>query len=563
MLTALTIRNIVLIGKLDLEFGPGLVVLSGETGAGKSIVLDAFALALGARGDAGLVRHGAEKGSVTAVFDAPEIDDAASPLAQALASADLGDFASDEEIILRRVQYSDGRTRGFLNDVAVSARTLRAIGAALVEIHGQHDERALLDEATHLAMVDAFGGLAPQATKVGKKWQAFRQADEELSDHVASIQAAVRDREFLTHALAELEALKPQPGEEQQLAQARKMMLSGARIAEDLDLAELALEGEAGAQTLITRALGAVERADGLAHEIVGPVQEVLSRAHAEIGEAVQELAAARRRAEHDPARLDAAEERLFALRALARKHGVEVDRLAPLMADMAARLHIIETGQERTQALQATRDAAWQDFLELARTLGQARRAAAARFDTQVMAELAPLKLEAAQFATRVEAVDEQDAGPRGLDRAEFVISTNPGTPRAPLRKVASGGELSRVMLALKVVLNGIGGAPTLVFDEIDSGVGGAVADAVGDRLRRLGSDTQVLVVTHSPQVAALAGAHFLIEKQPVNAEGLATNVRRLDPAARREEVARMLAGAQVTDEARAAAQALIGGAA
>ena len=563
MLTALAIRNIVLIEKLDLEFGPGLAVLSGETGAGKSIVLDSFALALGARGDAGLVRHGAEKGSVTAVFDAGDCGDASSPLAQALEEAGLDDLAPGDEIILRRVQYSDGRTRGFLNDVAVSARSLRAIGAALVEIHGQHDERALLDGATHLTMVDAFGGLASQTGKVRHSWQAFRQADDALGAHIAAMQAAARDQEFLTHSLGELEALNPQPGEEQSLAQTRQMMLAGARIAEDLDVAEAALEGEGGAQVLVTRALGAVERANTLAHEVVGPVLEVLARAHAEIGEAVQELAAARQRAEHDPDRLDMAEERLFALRALSRKHGVEVDDLAALKADMTARLSSIETGQERANALQIDRDAAWKSYLTGAHALGQARRAAASRLDAQVMAELAPLKLETAQFATCIDALDEKDAGPRGLDVAEFVIATNPGTPQAPLRKVASGGELSRIMLALKVVLTGSGGAPTLVFDEIDSGVGGAVADAVGERLRRLGSELQVLVVTHSPQVAALAGVHFLIEKSQVNGEGTATLVRRLDPAARREEVARMLAGAQVTDEARAAAQALIGGAA
>ena len=561
MLTALSIRDIVLIDRLDLEFASGLSVLSGETGAGKSILLDALSLALGARGDAALVRAGAGRGSVTAVF---QLAGGSSPLKGfgAEHGLDIGD-----EIVLRRVQHDDGRTRGFLNDEPVSARLLKDLGDALVEIHGQNDARALLDPAAHLAMIDAYGGLDRQAAAVGAAWRGARGAWTALAEYEADIAAAARDADFLKASLDELNALCPVAGEEQALAAERQLMMEGERIAEDLGAASEALGGEAGADRQLARALGACERADARAHGALTPVLEALGRASVELEEGRAALDDLISRSEADPARLETVEERLFALRAVARKHGVEVDKLPALAERFGARLQAIRGGEERLAALKKAAEEAQDRFVTAARALGDRRRAAAARLDAAVMAELPVLRLENARFETGLTALDEAAGGPGGLDRAEFLIAANPGAAPAPLRKVASGGELARVMLALKVVLAGTGGAPTLIFDEIDAGVGGAVAHAVGQRLARLGGEAQVLVVTHSPQVAARGRQHFLIEKTGSDdigdaAEALArTQVTELGEHARAEEVARMLAGATVTDEARAAAAKLIAG--
>ena len=558
MLASLSIRDIVLIEHLEIEFDSGLSVLSGETGAGKSIVLDALALALGARGEAGLVRHGAAQGSVSAVFR-----DWHSPDIVALLD-DQGLVIGGDELVLRRVQYADGRTRAFVDDEPVSARLMRGLGQALVEIHGQHDERALLEPAAHLALVDAFAGHDGLRAEVARGWRAWRAADDALGAHEQAMARALEDAEFLRHAHEELTRLAPEPGEEDRLAGERAMMMAGERIAEDLARAEAALFGEGAAEALMEDARAALENGNVRAEGQLATLVEALARGRAELDEVRRALADAASRGRSDPARLEQVEERLFALRAAARKHGVTVDRLAAHGEVIAERLESIESGEERLAGLARRRDAARAHYLERAGALSAGRREAAARLDRAVMDEIAPLRLDGARFETRLEVLGADGGGPGGLDRAEFMIAANEGTPLGPLRRVASGGELSRVMLALKVVLAGCGGAPTLIFDEIDSGVGGAVADAVGVRLQRLGGELQVLVVTHSPQVAARARDHLLIEKAGGDPASPAprTEVVRLDRSARVEEIARMLAGADVTEEARAAAGRLIGGA-
>ena len=559
MLAALSIRDIVLIDRLDLEFGAGLSVLSGETGAGKSIVLDALALALGARGEAGLVRHGAVQGSVSAVFTAWRASDTENVL------ADQGLSLDEDELVLRRVQHADGRTRAFVNDEPVSVRLLRDLGQALVEIHGQHDERALLEPAAHLALIDAFAAHDALLREVGSSLRHWEAAEQALRDHREELARAAANADFLRHSHEELTALAPEEGEEERLAAERALMMAGEQITEQLMRAEAVLFGEDGAEAGIADALAALEKGDARAPGELAGVIEALARGQAEIAETRRELTEAQMRVRSEPRRLEAAEERLFALRAVARKHGVAVDGLAALAAAIAEKLRSLESGEEHDAELTGLRDEARSRYLDLSRQLGEGRREAAARFDRAVLAELAPLRLEQASFETRFESVGEDRAGPRGLDRAQFVLAANQGTPPGPLARAASGGELSRVMLAIKVALAGRGGAPTLIFDEIDSGVGGAIADAVGERLQRLGGELQVVVVTHSPQVAARGHDHLLIEKAAGGTASAAprTLVLRLDAAARREEIARMLAGSKVTDEARAAAGRLIGGSA
>lgn len=557
MLTDLAITDIVLIDRLNLEFGAGLSVLSGETGAGKSILLDALSLALGGRGDAGLVRQGQGKGSVTAIFNPGPERKALRALGEAH-GIDLGD-----DLVLRRIQHSDGRTRGFVNDEPVSARLMKDIGEALVEIHGQHEGRALLEPASHLALIDAFGGLADDATNVAVAWKSLQSSNRALEDHKADIESVARDADYLSVALEELDGLAVRPGEEQALAAERQMMMQGERIAEDLVAARAALAGENGADQRLSTALTALERANARIAGLVTPALEALGRAAVEIEEGRAALDDLMSRSEAEPARLEHVEERLFAFRAAARKHGVDVEGLPGLAEKLRARLAAIEGGEERLKALAAEVAAARDGFLTFAHALSARRHAAAARLDGAVLAELPALRLENARFETSFGGLDEDSGGPWGLDRAEMLIAANPGTALGPLRKVASGGELARVMLALKVVLAGTGGAPTLIFDEIDAGVGGGVAHAVGERLARLGGETQVLVVTHSPQVAAKGATHFLIEKSPGqgNENMVTTAVTRLADPARHEEVARMLAGATITDEARAAAAKLIAG--
>ena len=555
MLSALSIRDIVLIDRLDLEFRPGLCVLTGETGAGKSILLDAFTLAIGGRGDASLVRHGASQGQVTATFD-PSPDH---PVLQLLADNGL---EADGTLILRRVQAADGRTRAFINDVTVGVQLLRAVGQALVEIHGQHDDRALIDPSGHRDLVDAFGGLSGQANGVAVAWQAWKAAEDHHSRHAGEIAAIRANADYASHALEELAGLNPQVGEEEALASRRQLMMHAERIAGELNEALDALQGEGTSGARLAAALRRIERQSGTGGPLLASVAEAVERVLNETDAArakIEEVLAA---TAFEPRELERAEERLFALRALARKHRVGVDDLPALVTRLETELAALDRGEARLEELAAAAKSARETYASAALHLSEARKAAVGRLDAEVTAELPALKLDKTRLFTKVEASNVDDGGPHGLDRVSFWVRTNPGTEPGPLMKVASGGELARVILALKVVLAARGSAPTLVFDEVDAGVGGATAAAVGEHLARLGAKVQVLAVTHAPQVAALANEHMLIAKEAVHGpegEIMAIRVLVLDGDRRREEIARMLAGQTITDEARAAAEQLM----
>ena len=552
MLARLSIRDIVLIERLDLEFSNGLAVLTGETGAGKSILLDAFALALGGRGDASLVRHGAEQGQVTAVFEIGKEH----PAARILAANGLD---ANGEMILRRVQYGDGRTRAFINDQSVSVQTLKAIGATLVEIHGQHDERALVDAATHRRLLDAFAGLEKDVAAVEALWVARRTAVTALDQHRAGMERAAREADYLRHAADELKKLAPKEGEETQLAARRTAMMQGEKIAGDLRDAQDAVSGNQSPIAALAAAVRRLERRAVSSPALVDPAVKAMDAAINALEEADQHLTAALAATDFDPLELERIEERLFALRAAARKYSTPVDGLAALAAKYAADVVLIDAGAEQLKKLEAAAAAADGRYAAAAAKLSAARSKAAEKLNRAVHAELAPLKLERAKFMTQVDS-DADAPGPEGIDRVEFWVQTNPGTRPGPMMKVASGGELSRFLLALKVVLSDRGSAPTLVFDEIDTGVGGAVADAIGARLARLAHGVQVMAVTHAPQVAARADQHLLISKDALDrGKRIVTRVNTLATLHRREEIARMLAGAEVTAEARAAADRLL----
>jgi len=552
MLSRLSIRDIVLIDRLDIDFAGHLAVLTGETGAGKSILLDAFALALGGRGDQTLVRQGVEQGQVTAVFDL-----AARHPARALLKAN--DIPAEDDLILRRVQLADGRTRAFVNDQPVSVQVMKQLGALLVEIHGQHDDRALVDAATHRRLLDAFGGLEADASNVETLWEARRAAQEAADSHRAEIERAQREAEWLRHAVTELGKLAPQPGEETTLATRRSVMMQSEKVTEDLRDAYNAIAGPKSAVPGLAQVVRRLERRATQAPSLVEPSVKALDAALNALDETRNHLEAALRAADFDPVELEHNEERLFALRASARKYNVPVDDLAALAQKYNNDIALIDAGEEKLKALLEAAAKAKADFIAAADALSKARVKAAAKLDKAVNGELAPLKLERAKFSTEIES-DPEAAGPNGIDRVEFWVQTNPGTKPGPMMKIASGGELARFLLALKVVLADRGSAPTLVFDEIDTGVGGAVADAIGLRLARLGRNVQVLAVTHAPQVAARADRHYVISKDALDkGKRVATRVIEVAEDHRREEIARMLAGAEITNEARAAAERLI----
>jgi DNA repair protein RecN (Recombination protein N) len=552
MLARLSIRDIVLIERLDIEFSRGLAVLTGETGAGKSILLDAFALALGGRGDAGLVRHGAEQGQVTAMFDVPK----GHPATAILSANGLEDTG---EMILRRVQFADGRTRAFINDQAISVQTLKAVGTALVEIHGQHDERALVDAATHRRLLDAFAGLEKDVTALEALWDARRTATTALEQHRAGMERAAREADYLRHASDELKALAPKDGEETALAERRSAMMQGEKIAADLREAQDAVGGDHSPVAALSAAVRRLERRAASMPALVEPAVRAIDTAINALEEADQHLSAALAAADFDPLELERIEERLFALRAASRKYSTPVDGLAALAAKYAADVALVDAGAAQLKKLEVAAKEADSRYAAAAEKLSAARIKSADKLNKAVNAELAPLKLERAKFMTEL-ATDATSPGPQGIDRVEFWVQTNPGTKAGPLMKVASGGELSRFLLALKVVLSDRGSAPTLVFDEIDTGVGGAVADAIGGRLARLASQVQVMAVTHAPQVAARADQHLLISKDTLDrGKRVATRVNTLAADHRREEIARMLAGAEITAEARAAAERLL----
>ena len=553
MLQRLSIRDIVLIDRLDLTFHPGLCVLTGETGAGKSILLDALGLAVGARGDVALLRPGAARASVSAAFE-PGTDH---PVRAVLEEHGM---ESDGPVVLRRVLYADGRTRAYVNDEAASVGLLRRLGACLVEIQGHYEQQGLLDPSTHRRILDSFAGLGPLVAETRAAHRAWQEAAEALAAARERADRARAEESFLRHSLEELDALAPQAGEEAALAERRSVLMHREKIVAALQDAHAELVEGRPVDDAIRAAQRILERAALVAGDAFTPVVAALERAALEVSEAVRGLQAMGHDLESDARGLEEIEERLFALRDLARKHRTEVDALPALREDMAARVAAVEDLGAEIARLETAVDAARAAYVRAAEALSARRAEAAGRLRQAVEAELPPLRLEKARFAVRVEPLDAGEWNAEGMDRVLFQVATNPGVPLGPLAKISSAGELSRFMLALKVVLARDGSPPVLIFDEVDSGIGGAAAAAVGDRLARLGRDRQVLVVTHSPQVAARGSHHWRVHKTG-GAAGVVTRVDELDDRARREEIARMLSGARITDEARAAAASLIVG--
>ena len=552
MLARLSIRDIVLIDQLDLEFPRGLTILTGETGAGKSILLDALSLALGARGDGALVRHGQAQGQVTAVFELA----AGHPSLKALESQSI---AWEGELILRRVQFADGRTRAFVNDQSVSAQTLRALAGDLVEIHGQHDERALLDSATHRSLVDAYGGLGSLAQATRAAFAKLRAIEADLARERAEVAKMEAAADFARHAAEELTRLAVQPEEENSLAERRQRMMQGEKVAADIRDAHASLAGDAAILPVLSAISRRLQRRMPQAPQLIEPSVQALDEAMEALEVATRSVEAALAACDFDPRELERCETRLFALRAMARKYAAPVEALPALAQKYAGELADLGAAQARVSELEQASRSAVDAYVAAAAALSRARQASARNLERAVNAELPPLKLERASFSAPIES-DAEIVAADGFDRVEFVVQTNPGSRPGPLMKVASGGELSRFLLALKVSLVERDTAPTLVFDEIDTGVGGAVADAIGQRLARLAAKAQVLAVTHAPQVAARSQRHFKITKDDVGAgERVVTRVIDLGAPERREEIARMLAGAEITREARAAAKSLI----
>ena len=547
MLRQLVIRDVVLIDRLELEFEAGLGALTGETGAGKSILLDSLGLALGLRADTGLVRAGQAAASVSAEIDLP-------PGHPAFAALDAQGVAFDpgEPLLLRRTLKADGGSRAFAGGVAVPAALLRDIAAAAIEIHGQHDDRGLLNAKGHRALLDAFGKLDTIA--VEEAWARRSTIEAQLAEQRRTLADADRDRDWLDFAIGEIDALEVEPGEEERLSDARGQMKAAARIEDDLQALDQHYGGSDGGLSQLRQAARRLERIHD-AHPLLAEALVATDRAIIEADEAEAKIAAAKAALAHSPIDLESAEARLFEIRGLARKHRIEPDQLPTLLADMQARRGAIDQGGERIAQLEQALAEAERHYAAVADALSAARVAAAARLDVAVAEELAPLKLDSARFRT---AIAKAEPGPSGTDRIEFEVSTNPGAPFGALTKIASGGELSRFILALKVALAEAGGARTMIFDEVDRGVGGAVASAIGERLARLAEDAQVLVVTHSPQVAARAAHHYRIEKVH-GPDGTRTTVRKLTAEERREEIARMLSGAAITEEARAQAVRLL----
>lgn len=552
MLASLAIRDVVLIDKLDLAFAPGLTVLTGETGAGKSILLDALGLALGQRGDAGLVRHGASQAGVTAVFEIPAEHEARR------IAAEQGIADDDGPLILRRTLAADGRSRAFVNDQPASVGLLRRLGATLVEIEGQFESQGLLDAATHRTLIDAFAGNAEAAAETAAAWRRLAETRRLKAEAEAEIARARADEEFLRHALSELDAFDPKPGEEEDLAGLRRRLMHREKIGEAVVIAESEIAGERGAERAINAARRALDRIAAKAGPSVEAALAALDRGAAELAEAIAALRSAAAEADLDPRRLAEAEERLFGLRDLARKHRVEVDALAALKQDFAQRLAALDDQGGLLARRKEEESAARATYLSVAEASSVARVDAAKRLDKAVNAELKGLRLDKARFRTELSRLAEEGWGEAGLDAVAFQIATNPGTPFAPLARIASGGELARLMLAVSVCLARANPVPTLVFDEVDAGVGGATAAAVGERLARLAEEVQVLVVTHSPQVAAVGRQHWRVAKEMV-ASTARTRLAPLDAAQRREEIARMLSAAEVTAEARAQADRLL----
>ncbi len=549
MLLHLSIRNILLIEQVDLDFGPGLNVLTGETGAGKSILLDSLGFVLGWRGRAELVRSGAEFGEVIAQFDLSDDH----PALAVLESAGLG-FEGD--LILRRINNPDGRKRAFLNDRPVSSDVLRALSQTLVEIHGQHDDRGLLDPKGHKNLLDVFAENQSALAQTGKTCSILRQAQSALANAQKQLELDAADKDFMIHALAELETLAPRIGEDTALDTERRRMQSAERIRADIEKGHQLL---GSAETMLLDGQRWLEDVSSVAEGGLDSSIDALSRAMIEITEAQHGVAAVLQGLEFSPYDLEQIEERLFAIRAMARKYEVQADELPNLLADFSEKLRRIDLDTDHLADLQKSVETASEAYQIAADTLSERRQKAAKKLDRAMQGELAPLKMDRAQFTTNVIKDDTAKPSPDGFDSVFFTVATNPGAPAGPIDKIASGGELSRFLLALKVCLTTRSDGLTLIFDEIDRGVGGATADAVGRRLAAVAKDTQTLVVTHSPQVAAMGASHFLVSKS-VKLGQTTTKVIGLNAAQRRDEIARMLAGDTVTDAARAAADALLG---
>ena len=555
MLRRLSIRSYVLISSLDIDLGAGMAVFTGETGAGKSILLDALGLALGARATSGVVARGSDRASISAVFDIAH----AAPLRALLAAHDLDhDPGPGGELLLRRIVGADGRSRAFVNDTPTGIALLRQVGSLLVEIDGQAEPGGLLDPAGHLAMLDDFSGHRPERESLAAAHAAWRAARSALQEAEAAQEESSREEDFLRHAVAELEALAPACGEEARRAAERALLLNGQKLTEVLEEASAQIAADGGVGARIRSARRAIERVAPAVGGALDALMATLDRAAIEAEEAESALGAAMQALDADPGRLDAVEERLFALRAAARKHRTDPDSLVPLLTRLRGELDTIAGGADRLASLRQEAEAAGRTYRDKAQAMSRARRRAARALDEAVAGELAPLKLARARFSTALEPVAEGAESGSGIDRCRFMLAPDPGVDPLPLAKVASGGERARLLLALRVCLARAAGLSTLVFDEIDRGIGGALADAVGHRLARLAQDVQVLAVTHSPQVAARGVQHYRVTRSE-GEQGATAQVALLTDGQRREEIARMLSGAQITEEARAAARRLL----
>lgn len=553
MLQSLSIKNVVLIDKLDLDFKSGLSVLTGETGAGKSILLDSLGLVLGNRAETSLIRHGEDKLSVTAVFDLPE---KGHPLYALLSENDID---VDGELIIKRSLTRESKGKIFINDQAVSAKLLKEVGRYLVEIHGQFDNQGLLNPANHRDVLDAYGEYAALQNEVKEKFRAYKKAKTERAAAEENISKAKTEEDNLRHWVKELEAAHPVKGEEQELMQRRSELMNAEKIIESLSAAYNTLTQGSDIQSALRHAQAALDRAGRLVEGKYDEIINTLDRALIEANDAIAQIEAASENISLDNNELEELETRLFMLRDLARKHQVDIDDLEQTLEDFKQKLATIELGEEGIENLRKAEQAARLEYIKAANDLSAKRKAAALELDSKVMAELPPLKMEKARFVTMVEKTEESSWGESGFDNVYFTVATNPNSPQGPINKIASGGELARFILALKVNLAQVSSVRTMIFDEVDAGVGGATAQAVGERLYRLARDVQILVVTHSPQVASRGDNHFKVEKATVD-NVTTTTVRELNEAEKYEEIARMLAGEVITDEARAAARVLIG---
>lgn len=553
MLQSLSIRNVVLIDKLDLDFKSGLSVLTGETGAGKSILLDSLGLVLGNRAETSLIRQGEDKLSVTAQFSLQK----QTPALRAL--LDEYEIEADDELLIKRSLTRDGKGKIFINDQPAGAKLLKEIGKYLVEVHGQFDNQGLLNPANHLDVLDAYGAYKPLAERTAAAFAAYKKARAARQEAEKNIARAKEDEENLRHWVDELEKMNPRPDEEDELGKKRQEMMNAEKIIDSLNYAYGALTERADVQGAIRSAQSAMDKANTLVDGRYQTIIDMLDQALIDISETVNELEEVSHNVSLNQNELENIEERLYALRGLARKHNVAVSDLPQTLADFRNRLSTIELGEEGIAALRKAEDTAKLDYVKAANELSSARQAAALQLDNKVMSELPPLKMEKARFVTVVEKTDESGWSEKGFNNVYFTVATNPNSPQGPLNKIASGGELARFMLALKVNLAQSSSVATMIFDEVDAGVGGATAQAVGERLARLARDVQVLVVTHSPQVAACGNNHFKVEKSTAD-NVTTTTVRELTKIEKSEEIARMLAGEVITDAARAAAKVLIG---